>query len=51
MKYQVIYTKANPMSAWRSTLTEAQSLAAQMSRYGYEVGIWEHSEDGAHQIH
>lgn len=51
MKYQVIYTKASPMSAWRSNLAEAQALAAQMSRYGYDVSIWEHTEDCAHQIH
>ena len=50
MKYQIIYTKTVPAIAWRDTLAESEALARQMTRYGYTVSVWEHTENGAREI-
>ena len=50
MKYMIVYSKTTPATTYRNTLTEAQSLAATLERYGYTVEIWEQGAEGSRPI-
>lgn len=50
MRYRIIYAKAQPLTAWRNTLEEAQALAETLTAAGYSVNIWEDTGDAARRI-
>ena len=39
-RYQIIYTKSQPLITWASTEAAAREKAAILERYGYSCSIW-----------
>lgn len=39
-RYQIIYTKSQPLITWASTDVAAREKAAMLERYGYSCSIW-----------
>lgn len=50
MRYRIVYTKTQPLTAWRDTLDEARTLAEMLTAAGYSVDIWEDTGDAARRI-
>ena len=39
-RYQIIYTKSQPLITWASTEAAAREKAAMLERYEYSCSIW-----------
>lgn len=46
-RYQVVYTKTIPCNFWTDYKERAIEFATFLRESGYDVFIWEHTNDGA----
>lgn len=49
-RYQIIYAKHNSLTTWTDDVAEAVAMARRLRYCGYTVSVWEHNEDGAHEL-